>query len=301
VAHGIQSPVGWARDQGTFLKIENEDDSDVPAVRIAIMDTGYAERLQEDSAQASAHELPNWRKRRVFVHGGGPNWPDVKSDVLISAKLANESRYPGFQAPPPPDRLADPIDEADIDAFLEKMSETVITDRQNFLGLIEQGKRVFYKGRPVSKDQYRRLMQICSASIGEHETFCVHIGRLSPKSVPGRGYEIHFEVSNDRRIVDFYWQYPIQADTTAISLEQLGFFHRHLESHEYTRAINKGWEIFKKGRKLPPEFFAWFKTCYRGRTKDGDRYCLLEGAYVDAWLWIDKDTQKVNSYSGGIQ
>ncbi len=299
VVHGIQAPIGWGRGEGTFLTIENEDDSDIPAVRIAIMDVGYAEKLPEDSGQASAHELPNWQKRRVFVHGEGADWPDVKSDLLIAIKLVNESRYPGFQAAPPRDRSADPIEEVDIDEFLEKLSKTVVTDRASFLKLVKQGKRVFYKGRPVSEKQFNRLTQHNVGSVGD--TFTIFIVRLSPRSYPGRGYSIHFEVSNDRRIVDFYWEYPIEPDAASIPLEQLAFFHRHLESQDYIRAIKKGWDIFKKGRKLPPEFFAWFKTCDRGPTKDGDRYCFLEGSYASAWLWIDKDTRMVNSFTGAIQ
>lgn len=108
-------------------------------------------------------------------------------------------------------------------------------------------------------------------------------------------------MSSDRRIVDFYWEYPIEPDADSVPVDQLWFFQRHLERRDYVKAIHKGWEIFTKGRKLPSEFLALFKTYYRGPSKDGDRYCFVEGTSVSAWLWIDRDTRTVNSFSGGIQ
>jgi hypothetical protein len=297
---GTGSPAGWRPGAGTFLTIENDGDADAPAVRIAIMDPSYAEHSPEDAAEDAAIPLPRWRKRPVFVRGGEPNWIGVKSDVLIAGKVANESRYPGFLATPPPDLSTDRIEEADIDAFLQNLSRTVITDRQSFLDLMEEGKRVFRKGRPVSKDQYRRLVQICSGQIGEYETFCIHIGRLYPRSVPRRGYDIHLEVSSDRRIVDFYWQYPIELDAPSVPLEQLSFFHRHLESQEYIRAIQKGHQIFTKGRKLPEEFPVLFKQYHRGPSKDGDRYVFLKGSSAWAWMSIDPDTRMVKHFTAAF-
>lgn len=189
--------------------------------------------------------------------------------------------------------------------LLEELRDRGTMDDATFDGLLAPAKQAFAPGARLAPEHTDALRRYRTGTIGEGEeeiTLCRLLSK--PRGTNGRPdrdrYEIVAQYDRSGRIVDFYWDRPIDPNAETTDSEQIAIFMRYVTQGDFTRMARKGEQLFKKGRRVP-EHAALFKEFPREVKGEQVRYTFYsvagEGGAAAASLFVEAGSGRVINFA----
>ncbi len=199
------------------------------------------------------------------------------------------------------------IADTEIASFIRMIDEVNNRDREslsqvNFDSITAKGKEIFKKGMYLP-ERYREdfIYHRCSTQIGtgpERICRCKLLNRcVERRGISCDRFIMTVEVDNSGKVLDFYWDKPIDYQAVMIEPEQLEIFMRYVYDEDFYSMKYKGLQLFKQGRLAPKNYKTIFAD-YLKEEKEGT--ALYEFYYAESDFEMARIRLKIDPGEGKI-